>query len=888
MSNRRFYQFIGILFIIFIGYFGYPIFLKKPIERHQINDNFSKELNINNKIYSSTEELPNEYSPFFNHFKEDGDLYYKLILIEYSQMLYRHSFNNTDIFNITDSNVYSADHFYYLMSAHVTKSEFFVPIYYKLYKQTELWDNVSGGFYTKVDENVSKITDEKRCFDNALAILGLIAGLEFEYQSPDIPILINEFWPIFNNLFWDSNAGLYNYSNIDGSKYVSDNLLTAISLFNILKYSDFNSLPSLLSEVKSRAVEVMEEINSSFYISAENYPGFKESSNDSDKYLLTNALGIIALLEWNIVQGFSKNSKQVQQAIKIYNFLKSRLYNSTYNMYNFKSDMAGVGSFDFNLKLKENSWMLKATTELFKATGNITYYKDALDLFYGIEQTLYDPSKKGYFDVFGPNGSDIKSLDGYCMFQTSLYDLKHLYDSAKINIHSNQSSYLYLNTTAFNVTINVNYSMQYSYSSGEDPVEVNSSWNYEVPIENVSLKLILRYENNSIVDIIDEISTNSYGNYTFIYDITKLPMGKYYLTVLANKTGYCLEYETKILEYTSGLIIIEYIKNFEVLYQGENRILNVSIGSIRTDNITCNLSLRGVEFEDAFLENILVQNYTLTYALINLTVKDTATTGIKNITLSLYNNSILLYNKTFEIEVSFGVEVESVSYSPYIIDNNPITIKITLFNHRETLTEHFLEIATSGDFFIYSTQNLSAINPLERKVYSITLIPKNDIVFGAAKFNINLSKYGETIYNKNYTINFVPSLIINKISSSSVVIHGQKPILSLEIQNYNMTPQKITVKINGQISWSNYAYFGENRFNIDLDKPYFSPYNIQPNQYFVEIYKGDILIAKEYITISHQISIMELCIFYIAPIAIPLVVVVFFKYKQIEFEKRIK
>ncbi|MHA1338501.1 MAG: hypothetical protein ACTSRZ_01270 [Promethearchaeota archaeon] len=883
MSLEKKRGFIILFCLIFIIMLGLNIFIAKSnMNSIYQNDTYNSKDYMLDSVSPSTEELPNRYSPFFNHSLEDGEQYYKLTLTEYSTLLYRHSFNNTGEFNITDSNVYSSDQFYYLMSSIATDSEFFVPIYYQWYKDTYLWDNDTGGFFTKIDENLTKITDEKSCFDNALAILGLIAGIGF--YSPEIESLVNEQWNNLNNLFWDPLYNLFNHSTTQTSvKHSSDNLLAAIAAFNIAKQAEFNSSPSLLNSSKSKGIEIMEEVNSTFYIATEAYPGFKETTSDSDKYLLTNALGIIALLEWNIAEGYDNDSKQVQQAIKIYNFMKTHLYNSTHNMYNYKSDNAGIGSFDYNLRLLENAWMLKAIAELFKSTGNITYYEDALKLFYGIENTLYDSANYGYNDVFGPEDSDIKSVGSYSMLLNALAELKNCYDSAEISIFKNQTSYLYLNVTQFNVTINLNYSLKYNYNT----TEVNSKWNYDIPIENAKITFILRYENNSIIEKINT-TTDSDGNATLIYSLDGLPMGKYSLTVLANKSGYCLEFNNDTLELTSGLIIIEYIKDFDKLYQGETKEINVSIGSLRHDNITCNLTLSGEDFAETYKNNILIENYTLTYAIINITVNDFASPGIKNITLSLFNNSLLLYNTTLEIEISFAIEVESVFYNPYILDNNPSSIEIKITNNRKQLSETQLQVETSGIYFESSIQLLSQINASETKIYTVSLIPKENAIYGTTEFNINLSRAGVTVFSYNFTITLKPSLIVNKISASTTVIHGQKPMLGIEIQNYNSTPQQITVKVNGKEQWSGKVYYGKNNFAIELDAPYLNPYDIKSKIYSIEIYKEGQLIAQDTFSISQQLSISNLVVFYIIPVVVPISLMLYFKHKQLEFEKRIK
>jgi uncharacterized protein YyaL (SSP411 family) len=165
-------------------------------------------------------------------------------------------------------------------------------------------------------------------------------------------------------------------------------------------------------------------------------PSFFErnSIEDSDKYLLVNALAISTILDYNIASNYSSNSGFITQASRIYDFLKSKLYNSTYDMYNNRMDQSGSSVRDYNLHLFENSWMLQATLDLFKATGNITYYNDALQHFYGIENTLYDSINHGYNATFGPNQNTFKTFNGYQMLMSALTNFNQVYYSANLTL----------------------------------------------------------------------------------------------------------------------------------------------------------------------------------------------------------------------------------------------------------------------------------------------------------------------------------------------------------------------------------------------------------------------------------------------------------------------
>lgn len=865
---------------IFIGLFSFMNY----------ND-FSKTNNINtisaneNKLNAALDVLPAQVGPFFNHTIDDIGQYSKLINEPITTFVYRHSFNNTDEFSIVDNNLYSADQFYYLLGYNrLVSGNFMVPNFIYYIKQAGLWDSTAKGYYSSASSDLINNTEVKTSFDNALALLAIITGVG-DY-SPDVRSLIIEQWDALNNIFYDSTAELYNHTNSDltNIKYTSDNLLIAKAAFNIVQQGEFNNTNINFNEFYTRGKLILEKINSSRFDMGLSSPSFFErnSIEDSDKYLLVNALAISTILDYNIASNYSSNSGFITQASRIYDFLKSKLYNSTYDMYNNRMDQSGSSVRDYNLHLFENSWMLQATLDLFKATGNITYYNDALQHFYGIENTLYDSINHGYNATFGPNQNTFKTFNGYQMLLSALTNFNQVYYSANLTLSRNQSSYMYLNATKFEVLVSLNYSMNFEYYSSI----VKSNWSISEKIVNSPLTFILRYPNNTILNEFSA-STNSSGQYKYNYNIVGLAPGRYKLSVLANKTGYCLEMEEIYLEISSGL----YITNYQLLapryYQGEKILINVSIGSLRYDNVTVNAEVNGTYFNTESEVNINILNMSATYFLINLSSVINIPVGSQDFTIKLYNNSLVIASATFNINVLNAIEINFVLFNQYVIDRNPYSLSITMTNHLLTLDISTLHLDVTGDYINSISEDLSTIQATKSKSYSVICEPLSITPFGLLDFSVNISRDGISIYYETFQVEFVPTIKCNNIIGDLTIFQGNKPSVTFDLTNYNLTSQSISIKSNGKTVWTGSIPYGNSLIKADIDSMFWNPYSIDVKSYKIEIIDSNGVIITSYIMdVKPIISATNLFFFYVVPVVIPLGILIVYKHKEIEYEKR--
>lgn len=864
---------------IFLGLFLFMNYnnLSRKVNLSNIPDN-------NNKLNASLDALPAQIGPFFNHTIDDIGQYSKLINEPITTFVYRHSFNNSEGFSVVDNNLYSADQFYYLLGYNrLVSGNFMVPNYISYIKQAGLWDSSLKGYYSSASSDLVNNTDIKTSFDNTLALLAILTGVG-DY-SPDTRELLLEQWDSLNNIFYDSSVELYNRTNSDisGIKYTSDNLLVALAAFRVVQQGEFNGTSLNFNDFYMRGKSILEKINSTRFDTSLASPSFYEqnSVDDSDKYLLVNAIAISTILEYNIASNFTVDSGYISQASRIYDFLKDKLYNSTYNMYNNRMDQS-VNVRDYNLHLLENSWMLQATLDLFKATGNITYYRNALQHFYGIENTLYDTVNHGYNMTFGPNQNNFKTFDGYQMLLSALADFNQIYYSAKLTLVRNQSTYLYLNATKFEVLTSLNYSMDFNYFS----TVVESNWTISEKIVDSPLIFILRYPNNTILNEFSA-TTNSSGQYKYNYNIAGLAPGTYKLSVLANKTGYCLVMEEISLEISSGL----YITNYQLLpsryYQGERVLINVSIGSLRYDNMTINAQTNGTYFNTESEFNVNILNMSATYFVMNLSSVINIPVGTQEFTIKLLNNSLVIASATFSITVLNAIEINFVLFNNYLIDRNPYSLSITMTNHLLTLDISTLHLEVSGDFINTINEDLSTIQATKSKLYSVICQPLSLIPFGVLDFTVNVSRDGVSIYYNTFQIESVPTIKCNNILGDPVILQGNRPSVTFDLTNYNLTSQSISIKSNGKTVWVGAIPYGNSLIKVDIGSMFWNPYSIDIKTYTIEIIDSNGAIITSYIlNVKPVISVTNLFFFYVLPVVVPIAILLIYKHKEIEYEKR--
>jgi len=839
-----------------------------------------------------------ELSPFFEHYEEDVELYLQLnnTVDTYDADYFYHAFTNNPEFTITDDNYFATDLIYFLMGFGNSLTD----IDLVDYSGTPLWDSTNGGFYTKTLDSFTNVSTEKKVFDNLLYILALLEGAESASQTGTLANKITTQWYDIVNTFWDNTNNAFNHSNANlDERYSADNFLGAVVAFSIAKS------PLFTQTVRDSAAvfgdEIMATFNSEMYDAISGQEGFYNTSDiennkigSNNKNLLTNALGILALLEWNIQNGYEIDSTEVLQAESIWRFLNTQLFDGIDELYITETNFDGNIVVNSDMYLVQNAWMLKASLELFKHSGNTTYYIGALENFDGIEKTLYDQTNYGYNSLAG---SSEKNLDGYGMLINSLTDFYEIFIESEIIIDFNQSEYINQLDPFMNLTLAYNITMDFSYSV------LGESWSIAAPIYDASINYVLRYAENTTIISSESQVTDASGENIYLYDLSTLSSyHQYELYIQCNRTGFNIGVDKVTIPLVSGIEIvdIELVEDpyhfDEPLRQGYSVDYNITYTSSRTDNLNATTITAGEQFiEETSVHHIILREDEIdgkkeSSIITSVTAKDLAEIGNQILEIAVLNNdSEAIFYAELVLEIKSVVEIETILTNEYLLDFNPADLMLTFFNHHGT-DNQTVTVEITGIAFEYSNTLVEDLLPQTRRDLLLPLIPNELAKMGLLDFNLTIMRGDVIIFTQNLSIQAVPEIEILSITTQELsVLQGQAPTVTVELYNYNSSHKHIFVNSNGDQVLDKMVIFGETRFVVELDKKIRNPYNVGDEVYEVEIWDDEgNLLATKVITVNVKPSTLNIFLFYVLPILIPVGVIVYFKYKELEQLKRTK
>ncbi|TFG21198.1 MAG: hypothetical protein EU530_01010 [Promethearchaeota archaeon] len=877
---------------------GLCILLTYNIVQSSSTPNNYSNLSENSHTPTSATSLGMEPNPFFDHYEEDVELYLQLnnTVDTYDADYFYHSFTNNPEFTITDANYFATDLIYFLMGFGNTLTD----IDLVDYSGTPLWDSTNGGFYTKTLDSFTQVSTEKKVFDNLLYILALLEGAESASQTSGLANKITAQWYDVVDIFWDNTNNAFNHSNANlDERYSADNFLGAIVAFSIAKSPLFTQ--TVRDSAANFGEEIMTTFNSEMYDAISGQEGFYNTSDiannkigSNNKNLLTNALGILALLEWNIQNGYAVDSAEVLQAERIWRFLNTKLFDGVDQLYITETNFNGNIVITSDMYLLQNAWMLKASLELFKHSGNTTYYISALDNFNGIETNLYDQSNSGYYSLAG---SSEKKLDGYGMLINSLTDFYEIYIESEIITEFNQSEYIHSLDPNMNLSLSFDITMDFSYSV------LGESWSISASIYGASINYILRYAENTTIISSESRVTDASGNNTYLYDLSTLTSYyEYELYIQCNRTGFLIGAEKVTIPLISGIEIIsfELVEGSnhynEPLRQGNSVEYNITYTSSRTDNINATTITAGDNFSEEISAHYIIlredeiDGKKESSVIARVNAKDSAELGNQILEISvLNNNSKPIFYEEFELEIQSVVEIESLWLNEYLLDFNPEDLMLTFYNHHE-INNQTITVEINGTEFTYSNTLVEDLLPQSRREILIPLIPNDLAKMGSLNFILTIRRGDVIIFTQNLSIQAVPEIEILSITTQTLsLLQGQAPTVTIRLFNYNSTYKQIFVKSNGVQVLDKTVIFGETRFVVELDKNIRNPYNVGKEVYEIEIVDnlGKIL-ATKVITVNIKPSTLNIFLFYVVPILIPVGIIVYFKYKELEQLKRTK
>jgi len=904
-----FFTFIILLSFLYLNDFNYKIDSSK--EKFSMNDN-----NVSDKIPDNL-ETASATSMFQDPFTMNFDLVRNFFEKNYQSNL---DFDIPTYFKygdengaISDDSIFSEDNLLYynsLKKMEIDDLETFTN--YLELKNTPLWyegnvNNYKYGFIKSINGTTGEILDDKRYLtDNVLPIFLLIENLGADIKS----ISINEESPkdsinqIFNLLnsseFWDDvNKGFYNYNSSitveTNVKYTESNFYSI--LVNLLIHRTYYDL-GLDESIRDRALELANLTMNALYDSMWGGTGYAYKhhatetwtggDNNPDYYhLSTNALGIIALLEYWLVSGMESDSKYLERAKELYNNIDSNLWNSTKSLYeNIRTDT--WFKYDPDLNLNSNAMMMRACLKLFEVSGNISYYDRAVNMSKSIESNLYDTINNAY--NFSLSNYD-KSFNSNLKLSKAYLNAFDIYNSTVLNGVYNVSGEVpdfILNQDKINLTSVYSFEKKRYYYNPNSLSYIPFTVKYN--ITNASINYIFKYPNGTYLKEIKDSINSTTASHSLIYSVNEThPLGDgYFLYVWANTSYFKLTQYLKRFNVVSGLINTSLVGLPTILYQGS--IINVSlvINYTRQEDLTFTASLEGEQLLKYPSQEIDFKTLEETRIDFNLTAKLGAIPGITEIFFRIEKDNIIYLEIKKIIEIGYPFEYSNLIYQSKVVRGDFIFVSMNLNNFLPNTTQT-LNVSFTGVDEDYIEDFIQEETLYENEIKTVSYYLKTLESITNETIRIKMSILIETteFYSKEFTVEIMPKFELISVSFAENIPQGSPAYLIVIIQNNQENSENFSLSVNGKRISTNLEVLGsgENRIVAKII-PTINPYELRTKTYrFVLKDSSDIEIERFYFEIVLEVSILNLILFYIIPILVPIGLIIFFKNRDIKHKK---
>lgn len=877
-----------------------------------LDDGNNQDDTLNGQITTAgTSILQNPYTKNFDLVLEFFENKYQSSLDFDVPLYFRYGDNDGDI---TDDTIFSGDNLLYyksLKKMDINETATF-DTYLKL-KETPLWyggnnGQFNYGFVESIDNSTSQVKNSDRyLYDNVIPIFLLIENIGNDLDDFSIGGIfpedsINEMFYLINSSeFWDeNNYGFYDH-NSTSNKYLESNFYSVLA--NLLIHRVYQD-PKYDANIRDRAYELanltMIAINSSMWSSSGKafYHHADNSWNPNGGpingiyyHLSTNALGIITFLEFWSKTGMKNDStyySYFQKAIDTYNSMENNDFWDTGNNLYKNIAQPDWNIIDSTPDLKANAMMMSACLKLFEVTGNYTYYKRAVQIYNSIELNLYDNTNNAY-DFKLAVGS--KNFNSNLELSEAYLDAFDIYNSTILNAVYNVSNDVpdfIFNQEILNLTSIYSFKRTNEYYNPESKSYLPFTVQYD--ITNASITYLLKYPNGTFFyqfkdQIIDPVNSS-----TLLYSIEEtLPMGDgYFVYVWANTTYFKMAQNMKRFNVISGLINKTIDGLASTLYQGP--ILNVSliINYTRTDNLTLTASLEGQEIKNYAPQEI---NFTASEEIIisfNLTAKTGAIPGSSEIFFNIRQGNVFYLKIKRIIEIGYSFDYSSLLHQSKVVPGDNIFVSMNIKNFLPNATQS-LNISFTGitqnSIDDYVKEEILSENEIKTVSYNLKSLESitDDIIEIKMRILINTTEY----YSEVFTVEILDKFEILIVSFPESVPQGDHAYLIIIIQNNQEKSEQFSLYINGERLDTNIAELniGENRIVAQV-MPTINPYELGVKKYRVVLKdSADEEIERFYFEVTIELSTLNLVIFYILPIIVPIGIILFFKNKDIKHKK---
>ncbi|KKN16132.1 hypothetical protein LCGC14_0978940, partial [marine sediment metagenome] len=808
--------------------------------------------------------------------------------------------------NILDDTIFSEDNlllYRTLMSTELNQSEIFGA--YLQLKNTPLWyedSNNQYGFVKSVDNFTGLIEDDNRyLIDNLEPIFLLIEtignnidNLLVDGENPTESI--NEQFNLINSSqFWDKDdKGFYQYNS--SSSYYSESNFYSI-LANLLIHRTYRNL-NIDNQIRDRAYELanltMISLNSSMWDSSDNSFYYNATSGWNTigprrtyYHLSTNALGIFTLLEYWIESGMKNDSSYLQQAVQLYNSLENNLWNGTRGLYmNIYRNTPEI--MDKSSNLKANSMMMSASLKLFEVTGNFTYYNKTITIFNSIELGLYDNLNSAYNDSNINNNkillSNLKLFEAYY----KAYDIfNSTVLSAEYNL-SNQIPDFIFNQDKMNITSIYSYRKSLDYFNPVSKLYIPFTIEYN--ITNWDINYLFKYSNGSLLTQIPDEILDPETTHNLLYNIVDtIPIDQgYYIYIWANTSYFRMSEVTKRFSVTSGLTNISIEGTDDRFYQGPFVNVSLVINYTRTDNLTLTAHLEGEDIVNSPVQEINFTASTEERISFNITANLGSIPGPSEIFFRIKKGNILYLEVKIIIEIGYSFDYSNLLYQGQVVSGDNVFISLDLINFLPNSSQSVnisFKGVNEGLIEDYNQEEVLIEGEIKTVSYHLQTLEniRSDTINIKMSISINTTEY----YTEILIVEVIPQYEIKSVSFPRKIPQGTEGYLIIVIQNNHKNSEEFSLTINGKIVATNIneLAYGENRI-VKKIIPTINPYELGKKSYQIALKdSSDQEIAQFYFEVQLELSILNLLLFYVLPILIPVGIILFFLNKDIKNKK---
>jgi hypothetical protein len=885
------------LFVFNVFYFNDNLFYDSKTE----SDNFSLDDNNLDITDISLSVGPEIFvDPFKINFTQKWNFFNSKYKSEFDMGIETYYRRGNSLGVVTDDKIYSVDNLllYKTLLKDATDAFDTFDLYLKL-RDSPLWyqnsvDPNDYGFVSSFDNTTGQIFDDNRyLIDNLMPIFLIIDNIGAEINSFSINSIypkdsIEEAFHLINSSqFWDyTYEGFYDH-NSTTNKYAESNMYATLAALEIRRiYDELN----LDSTIKNRAYEIanitidklLNELWDNTYGGFEYY-GLNDWSSEAGstfKYLQTNALGIITLLEYWKESGMQNDSTYLKNATFLFDKMEELWDSGSYEKFR-DSDWLGIslGSME-NVELESNSIMMLACLKLFEYTGNLTYYDRAWDLYSTFENNFYDTTVNSYSKSINPVDNDKDLYINLKLCETYIEAFK-IYNSTRLNSFYNVTEPIpdfIFNQDTLNITSIYSYIRTDKYfNTTTDQYE---TFTVEYKIDDASVNYIFKNPKQVIFDTITQQITDT--STTLLFDITdSLETGNgYYLQIFANSTNFGSSHILKQFNVISGLVNSSILGLPQTLYQGPIVNITIPINNTRSKDVNLTVSLEGTDIV-AEIQNVTFITDVLTNVTFSLTTILDAVIGPHNISIKFKDGNVIYLEINRSIDIGHSFDYSSFIYESSVVNGESafVSMKLTNFlpNSTQTFNVSYIQddtVILKEEIFLYEKEIKTMYF-----VLNYSAIEDNSI-----NMTMEISKGNTVFYNKHFNVEIIPKYEILSVSFPEIIEQGTTAQFILIIQNNQEKSESFTLSVNGNNVTTNLNGFGPgiNRIIFEVI-PSINPYDFEEKTYVFELKDSSgNPIVRYYYQVQLELSPFNLIVFYILPVLIPVCIALIYKNKEIK------